>query len=73
MIAVTVKLKKHQRSNEYGKWYCTVNGEKKIVNNYLVRWYCESFEDALKSFDKNEIYSVTIEEEIYGPHGILLL
>jgi hypothetical protein len=59
-IKVTVKLKDSQYV-DYNKWAVTIHGEKRIATLPTVQWYCVSFDDALTSFNKSEIKSLTIE------------
>ena len=58
-VSVRILLKKKMYLGE-DKWLCTVNEEKKIVLKKEVEWVCETFDDAIKSFDPEEIERVTI-------------
>ena len=62
-IKVKVRLKYGQFSGETNKWFCTINGEKRVVTVRDVVWYCTSVEEAAKSFKKSEVESFNITGE----------
>lgn len=59
-IKVMVTLRRSQFTGEDNKWVCTINGEKRVVTLRDVQWFCESMEEAISSFNEEEIESYNI-------------
>jgi hypothetical protein len=53
-ITVTVRVRPEQYMN-MNEWAVTINGESRMVTRQTVQWAAYTLEDAIRSFNMNEI------------------
>lgn len=61
IFKVKIKLKQSQLVNPYDSWKVTYNGDVRTSFTQDVEWFSESLEDAIKSFNIDEVEHFTIE------------
>jgi hypothetical protein len=64
-VTMTIELHKKQRDPQTGKWYITLDGEKKEVVCPSVRFHANDLHTALNRIDLREIVEIHAKRPLY--------